>query len=108
MLSDQFIKIVNNSTYGAKMPRANWDFIGNLKIGIPPVDEQSEIIKYLDQRIQLNDQVQSKIQDAIKTLEEYRSSLITQAVTGKIDVRGEVDKKELSYAAEDGKPYTTN
>lgn len=108
MLSDQFIKVVNNSTYGAKMPRANWDFIGNLKIGIPPVDEQSKIIKFLDQKIEQNYKVQSKIQDVIKTLEEYRSSLITQAVTGKIDVRDEVSEQELSYAAEEGESYTTN
>ncbi len=29
-LTDRFIRIVDSSTYGAKMPRANWDFIGNL------------------------------------------------------------------------------
>ncbi|MEX0771381.1 MAG: restriction endonuclease subunit S [Balneolaceae bacterium] len=108
MLSEQFIKIVNNSTYGAKMPRANWDFIGNLRIGIPPIDEQKEIVEFLDQQIEKNDYLNEKIQKAIETLNEYRSSLITQAVTGKIDVRDQVKEKELNYAAEDGVSYQTN
>ena len=108
LLSDQFIKIVNNSTYGAKMPRANWDFIGNLRIGIPPLHEQLEIGTYLNQRVKQFDHLKTKIQTAIDRLEEYRSSLITQAVTGKIDVRDTVQEVEMSYAAEEGELYKTN
>jgi len=36
LLSYDFIMLVNASTYGAKMPRANWNFIGNCTIPLPP------------------------------------------------------------------------
>ncbi|WP_279166653.1 hypothetical protein, partial [Thomasclavelia cocleata] len=35
----------NSSTYGAKMPRASWDFIGNLQIPLPSIKEQKEIVE---------------------------------------------------------------
>ena len=40
LLNRTFIEFVNMSTYGAKMPRANSEYINNLKICIPPKDEQ--------------------------------------------------------------------
>ena len=36
LLSDETISAVSASTFGAKMPRADWDFIGNLEIPTPP------------------------------------------------------------------------
>lgn len=47
-LSDQFIKLVDSSTYGAKMPRASWDFIGSLPSPVPPIAEQRAIVAFLD------------------------------------------------------------
>lgn len=88
-LSDQFIEIVNSSTYGAKMPRANWDFIGNMVISCPPAIEQRNITSFLDCGIEKIDALISKIHKAIEKLQEYRTALISAAVTGKIDVRNE-------------------
>jgi hypothetical protein len=48
LLSHGFVEIVNSSTYGAKMPRAEWDFIKNLKIPIPSPEEQQAIAAFLD------------------------------------------------------------
>jgi type I restriction enzyme S subunit len=48
LLSHGFIETVNASTYGAKMPRAEWDFIKNLRILIPPLKEQQAITAFLD------------------------------------------------------------
>ena len=42
--SDGFLEIVNASTYGAKMPRASWDYIKNLAIPVPPT--KSNVIVY--------------------------------------------------------------
>jgi len=87
MLSPIFIDVVNSSTYGAKMPRASWDFIGNLKIPLPNIKEQEEIVEYL---IKLTNKIDDSISDIstqIQKLKEYRQSLISEAVTGKIDVR---------------------
>ena len=87
MLSPIFIDVVNSSTYGAKMPRASWDFIGNLKIPLPNIKEQEEIVEYLIKLTNNMDDLISDISTQIQKLKEYRQSLISEAVTGKIDVR---------------------
>ena len=80
----------------------------NLFFSVPPQEEIDQILSYLDQQTSRIDQLKTKIQTAIDRLEEYRSSLITQAVTGKIDVRDTVQEVEMSYAAEEGELYKTN
>lgn len=60
------------------------------RIPLPPIEEQKEIIVYLDNyRIEM-DSIISKYQKQIDLMQEYRTSLISQAVTGKIDVREKV------------------
>ncbi len=57
------------------------------RIPLPPIEEQREIIEYLDNyRVEI-DTLISKYQKQIELMQEYRTSLISQAVTGKIDVR---------------------
>ena len=87
LLTDGFVSLVNSSTYGAKMPRANWEFIGNSQLPIPPLDEQHVIVEFLDRQMDRIDRLSSKVETAIERLQEYRTALITAAVTGKIDVR---------------------
>ena len=59
----------------------------NERVGFPPFAEQSEIVKFLDSRCSRIDALIDKSTEMIETLREYRSALITNAVTGKIDVR---------------------
>ncbi|WP_151752997.1 restriction endonuclease subunit S [Acinetobacter soli] len=54
---------------------------------IPPLDEQKNIIDFLDKETQKINNMVKKVHQTINTLREYRSTLITQVVTGKIDVR---------------------
>lgn len=54
----------------------------------PPLREQTAIATYLDNETTILEALAVKISLAIKCLQEYRSALITNAVTGKIDVRG--------------------
>lgn len=86
LFSKDFIKIVNNSTYGTKMPRASWDFIGNLLIAYPETAVQKKITLYLDAEINNIDQLAKKIKKSIELLQEYKSSLIYNVVTGKVKV----------------------
>jgi type I restriction enzyme S subunit len=65
----------------------NVERISNLLTVIPPLHEQMKITKFLDKGLQNIDQQKAKIQEAIERLKEYRTALITNAVTGKIDVR---------------------
>lgn len=84
IVSSDFITQVNNSTLGTKMPRADWEFIGNLAMGIPPIAEQKEIVDYLEKETAYIDSMKSKIEQSIELLQEYKTSLISHAVSGKI------------------------
>lgn len=86
LLLDGFIKTVDASTFGAKMPRAEWTFISNLLLPEPPVAEQQAIAAYLDHETTRIDKLVAHVQDEIKLLQELRSATITDAVTGKIKV----------------------
>ncbi|MCB1257183.1 MAG: restriction endonuclease subunit S [Microthrixaceae bacterium] len=57
-------------------------------IVVPPLEVQTLVIREVDDRTAQIDSVIAKSQKMIETLREYRSALITDAVTGKIDVRG--------------------
>lgn len=50
ILSKRFIDIVNGSTFGSKMPRVSWDFIANLRVAYPAINEQTAIANYLDRK----------------------------------------------------------
>jgi len=92
LANKEFVKAVDVSTYGAKMPRANTEFIMNLPICLPSDKEQQQILSYLDDKCASIDVLISKKQDAINKWEEYKKSLIYYAVTGKIDCRNEAVK----------------
>jgi type I restriction enzyme S subunit len=47
-LTSGFISLVDSSTFGTKMPRADWEFIGNVMIPLPTLSEQRAIINLLD------------------------------------------------------------
>ncbi len=106
--SDYFIGEIVSRSVGVSYPAISSSEIGNLPIPDLAVDEQKQIASLIDNEIVRIDRIKEKIKTAIELLTEYRSSLITQAVTGKIDVRDEVSEQELSYAAEEGESYTTN
>lgn len=55
---------------------------------LPPLDEQEQICQYLNRRCKAIDALIVKANEVIDVMREYRSALITDAVTGKIDVRG--------------------
>jgi type I restriction enzyme S subunit len=62
--------------------------IQNLHVPVPLLSEQAIIAKYLSSATKRIDSLITKIETAIDRLQEYRTALITAAVTGKIDVRG--------------------
>lgn len=56
---------------------------------MPPTDEQRRISKFIRSEIPKIDQTTSKIEKQINLLKEFRTALISETVTGKIDVRDE-------------------
>jgi type I restriction enzyme S subunit len=61
--------------------------IENLAIPLPPLAEQEQIVRFVDEDYSRISRLQKKVAAALQRLQEYRSALITNAVTGKIDVR---------------------
>ncbi len=64
----------------------NIERIENLSAARPPKNEQQEIVDYLDQKTGQIDGLIGKAEEAIQRLEEYRTAVITAAVTGKVKV----------------------
>ena len=85
--SHKVIDIITSSTYGAKMPRAEWSFIGNLKLAFPTLNEQQIIVNYINTKIYSIDKTIERIKQEIALITEYRTRLISDVVTGKVDVR---------------------
>lgn len=61
--------------------------LGDFEVALPPPEEQQTIVRFLDGKTVEIERQAEKIHQAIEKLNEYRAALITQAVTGKIDVR---------------------
>jgi Restriction endonuclease S subunits len=76
----------------------NIERIGGLYSPYPPIEEQQAIANYLDQETTKIDKLITGIQQSIEKLKEYSTALISAAVTGKIDVRGEVDAVNVGHA----------
>lgn len=57
---------------------------------VPPVNEQNEILSYLGREISERDKLKEKLVTEVELLKEYKTALINEVVTGKIDVRDEV------------------
>ncbi len=66
------------------------DQIKNIKLWIPPKNEQEEILSYLSSALNTIKQKILAHESQIELLLEYRIALINEAVTGKIDVREEI------------------
>jgi type I restriction enzyme S subunit len=72
---------------GSTIPTMTQEGIGKLPFPYPPLPEQAAIAAYLDEETAKLDALVGKVEEAVERLQEYRTALITAAVTGKIDVR---------------------
>ena len=64
----------------------NVDDFMSLYIPIPPKDEQEKIVEYIENKISKIDKLLNLEQECIKSLKEYKASLIDSVVTGKVKV----------------------
>ncbi len=85
MLSPDFVSQVDASTFGAKMPRANWEFIGSMKLSIPTYETQRLIADYLDRETGRIDALVAEKEKMLALLEEKRAALISRGVTRGLD-----------------------
>jgi restriction endonuclease S subunit len=87
-ISHAFREIGASEMYGAGgQKRVPESFIKNFRLGIPSFEEQETIADYLDTELKKMADMLAINDKTIERLNEYRTALITAAVTGKIDVR---------------------
>ena len=86
LLSTSFTEISNSSTYGAKMPRVNWEFMAHLYFALPNKVEQTIAVQYIETETAKINIKAEKTKKLIELLGDYKQSLISEVVTGKVKV----------------------
>lgn len=79
------LSLTEESAHGTKVLRT--DVFKNIFLPVPPSEEQEEIVRNIHDLTTRLDGQRKAVDSVIDRLREYRSALITNAVTGKIDVR---------------------
>jgi type I restriction enzyme, S subunit len=85
-ISNDYFKMIATA---ATVVYVNQTGFANMPILIPSKEEQEEIVNFIALKRTKIDQQKAKVKEAIALLKEYRTALITNAVTGKIDLRQE-------------------
>lgn len=83
MIRNYIQELISGSTF----PSVTKDDVDNFQIPYPPLPEQHQIVEYLDKKTSEIDKQVDLENRKIDLLKEYRQSLISEVVTGKIDVR---------------------
>ena len=78
---------VNSMTGAAGQQRVPQTFVANYPIAVPPLPEQTAIVEYLDKATADIATAVARARREIELLREYRTRLIADVVTGKVDVR---------------------
>ena len=91
-------------SYGGGQPNINAEIVRSLKVPIPPLSEQIAIAEYLDKTTTRIDAVIARTQREIELINEYRTRLIADVVTGKVDVRETAAKLSDESDADDVMP----
>ena len=59
----------------------------NLQIALPPIDEQDSIVEHINQGTAQIDEEIARCHGQITLMNEYRTRLVADVVTGQLDVR---------------------
>ena len=83
----------------ATIPHYTKDKVLSTIMPLPPIEEQTDIVDYLDMKCEVLDNIIAKKHKQIQLLQELKARLTSDAVTGKIDVRG-IEIPEFEYMEE--------
>ncbi len=97
---------------GGTQPNLNTSIVKRIFCPLPPVTEQYLIVKHIEREVSLIDKTIERAKSEIELIQEYRACLISDVVTGKIDVRlvqipdfesieTEIDLPEDEYSEEE-------
>ena len=87
-MKHHFIFVTEDQNSKSTVDSLRRPLIDGFQFVIPSKEEQTKIVEYLDEQTQKIDSTIQKETQRIELLKEYRQSLISEVVTGKVDVRG--------------------
>lgn len=95
--ADSFINYVMYKSNGVSYPSINAIDLMNIFIPEPSIEEQMKIASYLDSKCSQIDAAISRQESLIEKLEEYRRSVITEAVTKGLDPDAEMKDSGIPW-----------
>ncbi|WCM93165.1 restriction endonuclease subunit S [Acidovorax sp. NCPPB 2350] len=100
VLNKSFIDITDGSTFGSKMPRASWEFLGNMPLALPSLDEQRIVAAFLDRETAKIDALIAEQEKLIDLLAEKRQATISHAVTRGLDPSAPMKDSGVAWLGE--------
>lgn len=74
-------------TGSAGQKRVPSDYVANFTLGVPKISQQLQIVEFIERSIIDLDLISTKVLKEVDLINEYKTSLISSVVTGKVDVR---------------------
>ena len=97
LLSNIFrVQVEQGWSYGTQQ-NISMKALGNIKIIVPPLEEQKTIIKYLHNKCTQIDTIIAKEQSVIEKLQEYKKAIITQAITRGLNSSAKMKKTGFEW-----------
>ncbi|MBV5303217.1 MAG: restriction endonuclease subunit S [Chlorobium sp.] len=93
LIKQEIMKLISNATTLGIM---NQEKTKSIQLCIPPLEEQQVIAEQIEKKTAIIDRQKAQVTEAIERLNEYRSALITDAVTGKMNVHSHQPREILS------------
>ncbi|WP_441001158.1 restriction endonuclease subunit S [Fodinibius sp. SL11] len=96
--TSNFLTEIDRYSYGMVKDRNRiyWQYLKKIKVPVIAQEERENIVEYIRKVNETISEAARKIESEIKLFEEYRQSLISAAVTGKIDVRATEVQEKIS------------
>lgn len=87
--SDYFLGEVSRRSFGISYPSITTDALLSIEIPIPPLSEQRAIVSYIEAKTASINKLIDAYEQQVERIKEYKQRLISDAVTGKINVTDE-------------------
>lgn len=108
LLNDDFLGEVISKSVGVSYPAINSTDLIEIKIPIPPKDEQEIIATYLDHKVAQIDTAIAEKEQMLEDLKTYRSAIISEAVTQGLDKTVEMKDSGIEWMGMIPKHWNTN
>lgn len=105
LISNMFMNQISRKVIGGATPTIGQGVLGSILFYVPDMAEQQTILEYIIEKTELLNKSIEVIEKEIQLITEYRTSLISDVVTGKVDVRyiiiDEAQNEEIEFDAAD-------